>query len=112
MQFSAGIGRRLSHDRARAASDLVSSFNGLRTYDYPFQSAVILADALTGQTDELIEHLTILTSGIYQFVYGGAGDDVRLQRTQVFYGTDPVTDGVVELEILSEHPLGIGAGHG
>ena len=112
MRFSAGIGRRMSHDRARAASDLVSSFNGLRTYDYPFRSAVILADALTGHTDKLIEYLAMLTSGTYQFVGGGAGDDTRFQRTHVFYGTELVTDGVVGLEILSEHPIGIGVGHG
>jgi hypothetical protein len=112
MRFSHAVGRGLSHDRARAASDLVSSFTGMTTLDYPYRSAIVLADALAGYTDDLIEKLTVLTAGTYQFVGGGAGDDAQFQRTHVFHGTEPISDAVVALEILSHRPIGIGASHG
>ncbi|HEU4792449.1 MAG TPA: FIST N-terminal domain-containing protein [Nitrolancea sp.] len=112
MRFSAAVGRGLNLDRSGAAADLVSSFTGMKAHDYRFRSAMVLADALAGYTDELIERLTMLTAGTYQFVGGGAGDDARFQRTHVFYGTEPIADAVVALEILSERPIGIGASHG
>ena len=112
LRFSAGVGRGVSSDRAKVARDVVSAFRGASSYDYPYRSALIMTDALAGHADDLVEQLTLLTSGKYQFAGGGAGDDAQFARTHVFCGTRAFTDAVVGLEILSHKPLGIGVGHG
>lgn len=71
-----------------------------------------MTDALAGNADDLVEQMTLATSGKYQFAGGGAGDDAKFSRTHVFLGTRAYTDAIVALEILSEKPLGIGVGHG
>ncbi|MES2640261.1 MAG: FIST N-terminal domain-containing protein [Myxococcota bacterium] len=112
MQFAAGIGRGLSQSRADAAAELVSSFKGLSGQDHLSHTALVLTDALAGYADDLVDQLTLATSGKYQFFGGGAGDNAQFRRTSVFFGTEVVNDAVVGLEILSNKPLGIGVGHG
>jgi hypothetical protein len=112
LQMAAGVGLGVSRDHARGARELVSAFRGLGARDYPYRAALVMTDALAGHADELIEELTILTSGQYQFAGGGAGDDAKFSRTHVFCGTRAYTDAVVALEILSTKPIGIGVGHG
>lgn len=112
LRFAVGVGRGVSGDRARAAAEVVSSFAGIERNDYPYRAALVLADALAGHADDLIEQLTLLTAGTYQFAGGGAGDDARFARTHVFHGTEASTDAVVALEILSPKPLGLGVRHG
>jgi hypothetical protein len=73
---------------------------------------LVLTDALAGHADELIEELTLLTGGNYQFFGGGAGDDANFSRTQVFCGTELASDAAVALEILSTKPIGVGVRHG
>jgi hypothetical protein len=112
LQVSAGLGLQVSTDRAKAAHDVLSSFKGLDTYEYRYRSALIMTDALAGHAEDLVEQLTMLTSGKYQFAGGGAGDDAKFSRTHVFFGTKAYSDAVVGLELLSDRPLGIGVGHG
>ena len=112
IQFAAGIGRSLSRDRASAARQIVSTFRGLRSDKHVFRSALVMTDALAGHADDLVEELTVATAGKYQFFGGGAGDDAQFRRTQVFFGTEAVSDAAVALEFLSEKPLGVGVGHG
>lgn len=112
LRFSAGIGRRIREDRARAARDMVASFQGLASNEHHYRSALVMTDALAGHADDLVDQLTLATSGRYQFFGGGAGDDALFQRTQVFCGQEAVSDAAVALEILSHKPLGIGVGHG
>lgn len=112
LRFAAGLGRNLRSDRAKAARDLAASFAGRNSPDYSYRSAMILTDALAGFADDLIEQVTVLTAGTYQFFGGGAGDDANFRRTHVFYGTEAVHDAAVALEILSNKPLGIGVCHG
>jgi hypothetical protein len=109
---SAGVGLSVSVDRGKAAQDVVQSFRGLGAHEFPYRSALILTDALAGHADDLVEELTVLTSGQYQFAGGGAGDDAKFARTHVFFGGKAYTDAVVALELLSVKPLGIGVGHG
>ena len=111
-QISAGLGHHVSADRTKAASDLLSSFNGLEAYEYRYRSALVMTDALAGHAEDLVEQLTLLTSGKYQFAGGGAGDDAKFARTHVFMGTKAYSDAVVGLEFLSDKPIGIGVGHG
>jgi hypothetical protein len=112
MKFAAGLGRNLGSDRIQTATDLVSTFNGRNSQEYSYRSAMILTDALAGYADDLINQITFLTAGTYQFFGGGAGDDANFRKTHVFYSTDAVCDAAVALEILSNKPLGIGVCHG
>lgn len=112
VKLSAGIGRGVTVDRAKAAEEMISSFKGLEANEYRHRSALVMTDALAGHADDLVEQLTLLTSGSYQFAGGGAGDDARFSRTHVFLGTKAYSDAVVGLEFLSDKPLGIGVGHG
>ena len=112
IQASAGLGLGVSVDRAKAARDAVAGFRGLSARELPYRSALIMTDALAGHADDLVEQLTILTSGNYQFAGGGAGDDANFAQTHVFFGAQAYTDAVVALELLSVKPLGIGVGHG
>ncbi len=112
VKLSAGIGRGVTVDRAKAAQEMLSSFKGLETHEYRHRSALVMTDALAGHADDLVEQLTLLTSGKYQFAGGGAGDDAKFSRTHVFLGTKTYSDAVVGLEFLSDKPVGIGVGHG
>jgi hypothetical protein len=112
MRFAASVGTGVSKDRAQAASQVVAGFNGLSSPEFPFRTALVMTDALAGHADDLVEQLTVATSGTYEFAGGGAGDDAKFSKTHVFCGTQVYTDAVVALEILSKKPLGIGVQHG
>lgn len=112
MHFALGVGRGLHNNRDKAASELISSFQGNSNHTYQYRSALVLTDALAGHTEDLVEHLTLLTAGTYQFFGGGSGDNAHFSHTPVFYNTEVVSDAVVALEILSNKPLGIGVRHG
>ncbi|CAN5489405.1 hypothetical protein BH09PLA1_BH09PLA1_02330 [soil metagenome] len=112
MQFACVMGRGLHQDRTAVAREIVASFDGVGSRGPVYKSALILTDALAGHADELIEQLTVLTGGNYQFFGGGAGDDANFRRTLVFCGTDVASDAVVALEILSSKPIGVGVQHG
>ena len=112
MQFTAALGRGLRADRKAAATEMVGSFRGLETHEFPNRAALVLTDALAGFADDLVDTLTLLTGGVYRFFGGGAGDDARFQETHVFRGTEVHGDAAVALEILSLKPIGIGVQHG
>jgi len=112
MKFSLGVGRGLSENGKGAAEAVVGSFQGKRDRTYRYRAAIVLADALAGVTDYLVEQLTLLTDGSYQFFGGGAGDNALFSHTPVFYDTEVLSDAVVGLEILSHKPLGVGMKHG
>jgi len=112
MQFAVGVGRGLRDQGMQAAEMLLSSFHGQNTYAYRYRTALVFADALAGKMDSLVERLTLLTAGTYQFVGGGAGDNAQFRSTPVFCETEVLSDAVVALEILSNTPVGIGVRHG
>lgn len=112
LELAVGIGHGISEDRARAAREVVSTFRGSEDGGHRYRTALVLTDALAGHADQLIEQLTVATSGKYQFAGGGAGDDAPFSRTHVFCGTEICSNAVVALEILSDRPVGIGVGHG
>jgi hypothetical protein len=110
-QFTAACGTGLGHDPAAAARQIATSFKGSAA-GLPFRAALVMTDALAGHADELVEQLTQATGGQYQFFGGGAGDNAQFRRTQVFFGTQALTDAAVALEIVSAKPVGIGVSHG
>jgi hypothetical protein len=112
MRFSVGLGLGIHSDAHAAAASIVKSFAGLAPNLGRHRSALVMADALAGHTDALVEELTARTGGNYRFFGGGAGDDGRFEKTHVFAGRQARSDAAVALEILSEKPLGIGVAHG
>lgn len=112
IRFSVGLGRGVRGNVDGLVTEIARSLSSLDDFRYSYRTALVLADALAGHTDELIEKLTIATGGLYQFVGGGAGDDANFKSTHVFFGTEVYTDAVVTLEILSNKPVGVGARHG
>ncbi len=112
MRFRATLARNLSDGIEEAAHGLVDSFEGLESAEFRHRTALILVDALAGRAEELVDQLTLLTGGMYQFAGGGAGDDGHFSKTHVFLGTEACTNAAVALEILSNKPIGIGARHG
>jgi hypothetical protein len=112
MRFTAALATDVSANTRRAAETLAEGFAGLHDRTYRYHSALVLTDALAGHADELIEHLTRLTAGMYQFFGGGGGDNALFSRTPVLFDTRVVPDAVVTLELLSNAPIGIGVQHG
>ncbi|HZU88436.1 MAG TPA: FIST N-terminal domain-containing protein, partial [Stellaceae bacterium] len=112
MAFAAGLGTGLRRDPARAAGAIVAGFRGPADGRFPHRCALVMTDALAGHAEELVEQLTLATAGRYRFVGGGAGDNAQFRRTEVFFGARALCDAAVALEILSEHPIGIGVSHG
>lgn len=105
-------GKGLSKHRIEIAQQMANGLVGLKRTEFKHKTVLLLADALAGYTDDVIDNLNSLTGGAYQFFGGGAGDDAKFSKTHVFCGTEAFTDGIVGLEILSHKPLGIGVQHG
>ncbi len=112
MQFAIGKGTGLSVDAVGAARQVAATFQGLKSRRMPYQSALVMTDALAGHTEAFVEELTVATQGNYRFFGGGAGDDGRFQKTHVFAGLEAISDAAVALEILSTEPIGVGVSHG
>lgn len=112
MTFAAGISRKLCEDREATAREIVSHFNQARGVPRAYAAALVLSDGLAGHADELVEHMTSLTGGNHQFFGGGAGDDSRYSRTEVFLNDEVATGAAVSLEVLSSKPIGVGVCHG
>jgi len=113
MRFRVGLGEAVATDARGAARRVAAAFSGLqRDGAASHHSALVMADALAGHTEAMIDELTLATGGNYSFFGGGAGDDGAFRKTHVFAGTKAYSDAVVALEILSERPIGIGAAHG
>jgi Uncharacterized conserved protein len=112
IKFAASVGTDISGNHRVVARQLAEGFRGANSVALPFRAALVLVDALAGQTEELINALTLETGGSYRFFGGGAGDDARFRTTHVFCGTEVFADAAVALEIVSRNPVGIGARHG
>lgn len=111
LRFRVGLGRGIRNDYRAACRGAVASFAGLDSL-VRGKAALVLLDALAGQSEQVVNELTTLTGGGYQFFGGGAGDDARFQQTHVFVGREACEDAVATLEILSEKPIGVGSAHG
>lgn len=108
VSFSASLARGLRADRTAAARRLLLDFRGLKRRTDAFRSAIVLMDARSGNAEEFVHELILGSHGTYQFLGGGATDDMLVDSSHVFFGTDVYEDSAVALEILSKHPLGVG----
>jgi hypothetical protein len=112
VRFAVGVARDIKADAGAAARQIVSGFGGLSDYTFPHRTALVMADALAGHADVLVDELTLATGGQYQFFGGGAGDNAQFQRTSVFCGREVLNGAAVALEMLTEKPIGVGVRHG
>lgn len=112
MRFALAVGRGVRNDPVSAAEQFIAAFKGEDAPEFEYRSALVLTDALAGFADRLVDELTVLTGGTYKFFGGGAGDNGRFVRTNVFAGTEVLEDAAVGLEILSSKPIGLGVEHG
>ena len=112
LTFAAGMSRKLAEDRDAAAQEIVAHFNQSADSISAYSAALVLTDGLAGHADELIERLTYLTGGNHLFFGGGAGDDTKFRRTEVFLNQEVATGAAVALEIRSSKPIGVGVRHG
>ncbi|HVL55974.1 MAG TPA: FIST N-terminal domain-containing protein, partial [Burkholderiaceae bacterium] len=69
MRFAVGVGCDLSRDPAAAARGAAASFHGIggSNRTMPYRAALVMADALAGHADAVVEELTIATGGDYRF---------------------------------------------
>lgn len=111
-RFGVGVARDVAGGAAEAARQITSGFTGLVDFAFPHRSALVMADALAGHADLLVDELTLATGGQYQFFGGGAGDNAAFQRTSVFLGREVLNGAAVALEMLTAKPVGIGVRHG
>lgn len=112
VRFGVGVARDVAGGAAIAARQITSSFTGLTDHAFPHRSALVMADALAGHADLLVDELTLATGGQYQFFGGGAGDNAQFQRTSVFLGREVLNGAAVALEMLTAKPVGVGVRHG
>jgi len=112
VRFGVGVARDIKTDPAEAARQIVSGFSGLSDFTFPHHSALVMADALAGHADVLVDELTLATGGQYQFFGGGAGDNAQFHRTSVFCGREVLNGAAVALEMLTAKPIGVGVRHG
>lgn len=108
MRFAVGVGRDLAGDAPRAARDMVAPFEGTRSHEYLYRSAIVIVDALVGNADAFLAEVIQATGGTYQLFGGGAADGARMSRSDLFVDGEVMSDAAVGLEILSNKPLGVG----
>ncbi len=112
IKFVACKSKGIKQNREQVVDELLGCMQGVNEFKYKYHTAMLLADAMSGYTDDLIEKLTERTAGTYQFFGGGAGDNAQFKNTCVFFDTEVIPDGIVLLEILSDKPVGLGVSHG
>ena len=78
----------------------------------PHRVLMLLTDGLAGDQSEIVRGAYGVVGAGVPLVGGCAGDDLRMQATHQFYGTEVLTDAVIGAAIGSDAPLGIGVRHG
>lgn len=111
MEFFADYGTGLSEDVngciREATRSLPDSVDG-----YPYRAAIVLHDGLVG-VGEQVAMVTQRRLGQQVSLAGGsAGDDMRMERTEVFCNGTTVSDGVVVGLVASESPPAVTVDHG
>jgi hypothetical protein len=114
MKFGVGVGKDISKGAQKAgvevaqmARDAVSEYE-----DYPESLVIILPDAISGNTSELIKGVYSVLGACTKYAGGGAGDNLRFIKTYQFINNQVYQDAVVAVLIKSKNPLGVGIRHG
>lgn len=106
-----GFSSGLSHSPEAAVRDALSQLPA--TPDgFPFATAIMLLDPLTGRGEEAtLLAATMLGEGV-PLAGGAAGDDLAMRSTVVGLGNQVASDSVVLLKLFTKTPLGLGVCHG
>lgn len=78
----------------------------------PYGAVLLLADALLGDLQQLIQGVYRITGPKIPTVGGAAGDEQKFIKTLVFHNDEVIEEGAVALWIASEQPLTIVTRHG
>lgn len=77
-----------------------------------YAAVVLLADAMLGNLQELVQGVYRVTGPKVSIVGGAAGDDQKFICPYVFHNDQVLKDGVVALWIASDHALPVVTQHG
>lgn len=82
------------------------------TEGFQNQTIFVLTDGFMTNREKLIKDIFTQTGISSQLVGGSAGDDVKFTRTDVFFGTESFTNGIVFVKAFSKNKIGVGVSHG
>jgi methyl-accepting chemotaxis protein len=107
----ARLARGLSVDAEQAVTNALA---GAPEPDaaYPYRTAVLLLDALSGRGEEAALLTAAMLGPDVKLAGGAAADDLKMVETTVALGGDAASDAMVVAIIASQQPLGVGVSHG
>lgn len=111
IQVRAGIGINLSKDTEGAVGTALSS-SAVLLREYPYRTALILLDPLTGKGQEATLIAAALLGPEVPLAGGAAGDDLAMKSAEVALGPHASNDAVVIAVIHSKQRFGLGVKHG
>ena len=78
----------------------------------PYAAIVLIADAILGDLQQLVQGVYRITGPKVAIVGGAAGDDQKFVRPLVFHNDQILEDGAVALWIAAQQPLQVVTRHG
>lgn len=105
--MSGGLAENPESAIRRAIEPLPSEVVG-----YPHRTAIMLLDPLAGNGEEATLIAASLLGDSVRLAGGAAGDDLKMESTQVACGKAAHSDAVAIALIFSKSPLGVGVCHG
>jgi hypothetical protein len=94
------------------AGQIVARKAKTSTESTPYSAVLLLADAMLGNLQELVQGVYRITGPRVAIVGGAAGDDQKFISPFVFHNEKILKEGVVALWIGSDHPLSVVTRHG
>jgi hypothetical protein len=94
-----------------AGAEVAGALHGLRS-NHRHRVLILLTDGLAGDQQEIVRGAYGVAGATVPMVGGCAGDDLRMQATHQFCGTELLEDAVVGAALASDGPIGIGVRHG
>lgn len=106
----AGLGEGLRAG-PEAALDRAIAGLPLELAGFAHRTALLLLDPLAGNAEEVTLLAAERLGDGVRLAGGAAGDDLRMQRTEVALGPHAATDAVVVAALFSREPVGVGICH-
>ena len=94
----------------QASATVAESFS--RLDPRPYKVLLLLSDGLGGDQQEVVRGAFGVLGAEVPLIGGCAGDDMKMQHTWQFHGTEVLEHAIVGAAIGSEGPIGIGVQHG
>ncbi|MFH0762354.1 MAG: FIST N-terminal domain-containing protein [Candidatus Omnitrophota bacterium] len=110
-KFFSGVGRGLKKDELSALKEASREFPS-NIEGYPYLSAILLMDGLTGKGEEsVLAALNTLGPNV-KFSGGAAADDLKFKETSIFSNNEVLSDALSLTLTASRIPVAIGVKHG